>query len=111
MIQAHGAQNGDVGIDDVGGIEPPAQPHFKNRGVDAAGTKHQQCRQRVEFKVGQRLAAARGLDLLEGIAQLRVRHLGSIDRDALLVAPQVRRGKQADALAVGLGHRGQERGG
>ena len=72
MIEADGAQHRDVGVDEVGGIEPPAQPHLEHRQRRRArAAKTSERRQRVVLEEGERGRAARRLDALEGRDQRR----------------------------------------
>ena len=70
MIHADRADDADVGVDDVGGIEPAAEPHLENRDVDAPRAEVIERRERVVFEERERDVAARGIDALERFDEL-----------------------------------------
>ena len=54
MIDADRTDHGDVGVDDVGGVEPSAQPHFEHRHVDRRAAKQVERRERVVLEERER---------------------------------------------------------
>ena len=106
MIEAHRAQHRHIGIDDVGRIEPAAESHLEHHGLDRGLAKHIQRRQRVVLEEGQRRsrrAPPRCARTQRTSARIADRH--AIDLHALVVAHQVRRGEQADAMSAGAQQR------
>jgi hypothetical protein len=65
MIQPHRAQHRDVGVNDIGGIEPTAQPDFEHYRADTGVPKYLERRQRAVLEKGQRGRTACRLDPIE----------------------------------------------
>ncbi len=100
VIEIDGGHDRGIGVDDVDGIEPPAEADFEQRDVEPGlGEKHQRG-ERAVFEIGQRDIAARSLDALEDVDQRSVADVLAVDAHALVVAEEMRRGVRADALAV-----------
>jgi hypothetical protein len=69
VIEAHRAQHGHVGVEDVGGIEAPAETDFDDREIDAGAREQFERGERVVLEEGQCRVAARSLDTLERVAR------------------------------------------
>ena len=99
MIEIDRGHHRDVGIDDVDGVEPPAQADFEHDCVGLSVREYQQRGQRVELEERERLCTARRVDALERRHQRRVGDFDAVDGNALVVAKQMRRGERTDAIA------------
>ena len=54
MVDVHAGDHGAVGVDDVGGVQPPAQADLQNGHIQAAWLYEPQDGQSGELEVGQR---------------------------------------------------------
>src|SRR5262249_35424386 len=95
MIESDRRDDANVGIEKIHGIEPPAEPDFEHRDVDATRGENQQRGQRIEFEVSERRPRARTLDALERIDELLIARLRAIHADAFVVANEMRRSEYA----------------
>ena len=105
MVEANGANHGDVRIDDVGGIQPSAQAHLEHGHIDHGAVKQVERRQRVVFEKRERDVAANRIDALERFDEARIAGFHAVDADAFVVAREVRRGEAATAQAGGTQQR------
>ena len=99
VIEIDAGDDGDVGLVDVGGVEPPAEADLEDDGVERLRGEDLPRRQRAELEIGQRHVAARRFDPREALAQRGVVDRPPVDADALVVIDQMRRGVEADAIA------------
>ena len=83
MIEGHGDHDGDVGIDEVDCVQPPAQADFEHDRVRSPGLEHEQRGKRVELEERQRLAFERIGDALEGRDQRDLRDPRAVESDPL----------------------------
>ena len=97
MIEPDGADHRHVRIDDVGGIQPSAEPDLEHRHIDGLVAEQIERRERVVFEERERDVAARRVDPLERLDQARVAGLDAVDADALVVTHEMRRGESAAA--------------
>jgi hypothetical protein len=65
MVEPYRHDGGDVGIQDVDGIQPPAHADLEHRDIHSRARKDDEGRERVPLEEGQRDAVARGVDLGE----------------------------------------------
>src|SRR5262249_30090864 len=77
VIEIHGSQHGAVGVERVDRVEPPAEAHLEDHGVEGTQCEDLPGRQRAELEICQRDLPSRTLDFLEGRAKAIV-----VDRDA-----------------------------
>lgn len=54
LIEGDAGDHRDVGINDVGGVETPAEPDLKDHYIQLRLLKQPQRRERAVFKIGQR---------------------------------------------------------
>ena len=99
MIERDIRDDGAVGVDDVDGIQPTAEPDLENRDIDIGRVEDGERGQRAVFEVRQARIAARRLDTLEASDQLLVSRETIVDANAFVVNVQVRRRVGADAKA------------
>ena len=99
VVQIHAGDHGAVGIENIHCIQAAAQTDFQNHHVHLFAQENVHRGQCVEFKIGERRAAARGFDAFEGGHDGFVRHRLCIDGDAFVKAQQVRAGERADFVA------------
>jgi len=106
VVEVDAGQDGAVGVDDVDGVEPPAQTDFEHHGVQPLRSQQRQNGQRGEFEITQahRLPCRVGgvAGTLDG-SKMRQQRIGlhrlSVNAAALLEMHQMRRGVDADAVA------------
>src|SRR4029077_1316451 len=101
VVEPDRYDHGDIGRDQVRGIESAAETHLEHRDLDTPPGKDEERGERVVLEEGERGAAARGLDRLEGLDELGVSGFRALDADALAVAHEVPRSGQARAAAPG----------
>ena len=107
MVEANGGNDGNVGIGDVGRIEPTAKPHLEHLNVDGLATERLECHRRQHLERRRPAKAVFGHRLGMGPDRIHRRdeRLGrdglAVDADTLTKGVQVRRREEADALAMG----------
>ncbi len=99
VVQVDAGDDGDVGIDDVDGIQASAQADFEHDRVQPRLREEAQNGQRGEFKIRQRHIAARGFDGLELRDEVLVGGDLAVDAGTLVEVDEVRRGVQAHLVA------------
>jgi hypothetical protein len=110
VVEVDAHDDGDVGVDDVDRIEPPAEAHLEDEPVDL-GVRKSPARERAELEVRERRVATRRFHALEAADELVVAASDAIDAHALVVArevgdvyrPDAVAGLDEDALEVGAG--------
>jgi len=106
MVVAQAGDARDRRVNDVGRIQPAAQPHFEHGPFDALLRKVLEC-QRGHY-LERRDARRRlddGLAALQQVDQLGLRHQPAVQADALAKGVQVRGGVQPRAIARSSQHR------
>ncbi len=101
VIERDAGDHRHARIDDVGGVETPAQAHFQDHHVEPRLFEQLQRRQGAEFEIGQRRFAAAGFNGSERAAVLRFAQLFPLNAHALGIAHQMWRTVDADAQAGG----------
>ncbi len=66
VIETDRAHHCDIGVNQVGGIQPAAETHFEDHYIDGVVGEHNQRGKCVELEESQRGFSARRLDSLEG---------------------------------------------
>ena len=103
MVDVNTGDDRAIGVHDVGGVEPPAQPHLQNGHVEQRMAHQAQDGQRGELEVGQRnIVAVERARILHGRKMLQQRLGGddvAMDAAALLEVHQVRRRIHPRAVA------------
>ena len=107
VIQVHAGDDGAVGVNDVDGVQPPAQPDLQDDRIQGRLREQAHDGQRGELEIGQTDIAARGLDRLELGDQVGVRGNLAVDPRPLVEIDQVRRGVQTHPVARRLQNRFQ----
>ena len=101
MVERNAGDDGAIGRIGIHGIEPPAQPHFKNRHLDPSCGKGLPRRQGAELEIGERHRPRylpRRLDPGEGRAQGFIVNRHTVDAHPFVVIEKVRRGVTANAI-------------
>ncbi len=101
MVQRDTGDNRYVRIDNIGSIQPSAQPHFQNNHVQRRLFKQLQRRQRTEFKIGQRGVAASRFNRSKAGGMRRFRQLIALNAHAFGIAQQMRGAVDADPITSG----------
>ena len=108
MIDVDAGDDGAVGIDDVGGVQPAAQPHFQDGHIQQRMAHQPQDGQRGELKIGQRniIAIERSCAFHRFKVRYQIRSIYSfaMHAAALFKMHQVRRGVDPGAKTGLLGH-------
>ena len=99
MVQVHAGDNGAIVVKNIDCVQPPAQADFQNHHVCFAPAENINGGKGVEFKIGERNAAARGFYAFKRGNDFAVGHGFAIDGNALVEAQQVRAGERADRVA------------
>ena len=105
MIEADRADHGDIRVDDVGGVESTAEPHFENHHVDARTAEMIQRRECVVFEERERDVGADCVDARECFDEARVARLDAVHADSFVVAREMRRSEPPAAKAGGAQQR------
>jgi len=95
MVNVHRGDHRHVSVNDVDGIQSPAQPHFKHCKVQTGLLEDPQRAQRAVFEIGERRVATRVFHRIETGHQRGVIGVHAINAHALVVAQQMRRGVRA----------------
>ncbi len=90
MIQPDRCDRRDIRIDQIGGIEPPAQPNLEYCEFHSRTREQIERRERAKLEVSERGIAAGSIDPFKCANELGIGRLGARDADALVVALQVR---------------------
>src|SRR5208282_6788225 len=110
MVEINGGDDGDLRLDDVGGVEAAAEADFVDGEFDLGademveghgGEAFEEGGMGGEFARGQQLLDER-LDAGEGGGEVVVVNLQAVDADALVDTLEVRRGVEAGAGAGGV---------
>ena len=103
VVQIDAGDDGAVGVQNVDGIEPTAQPDFQNHDIEFGIGQQLQNRQRGEFKVGQRdfIAILASCAFHTGEVSYQIRSTDDVAPNpaALFKMHQMRRGIDAGAVA------------
>jgi len=89
MVDGDGGDEGDIGINDVHGVEPPAQPHFENHHIERGAAEEIKRSKGAKFKVGERGLATRLINTLKGLTQRLIGNLVTLNADAFVVTQQM----------------------
>ena len=99
MIEVDVGDHGTVRIEHIDGIQSPAESDFKNHGVQFVLAEDVPGGECAELEIGQRRIAASRIDRsAERRCRLLVTRRSAVDSHALVVAQQVGRGIEADAV-------------
>ena len=90
MVEADRGEHGHVGVDEVRGVQAPAEADLEDRHLHAALAEDQQRREGVVLEEGERGRAARLLDALERCDQGGIVCVHPGHADAFVVAHEVR---------------------
>lgn len=91
MIEGDAGDHRDVGINDVGSVETPAEPDLKDHHIQLRLLKQPQRRERAVFKIGQRDVTPRRFDFSKRSRMRRLRQFSPLNAHAFGVAHQMRR--------------------
>ncbi len=111
VIDRDRGDDGDVGIDHIDRIEPAAEADFEHQHVDSRAREQPERGERAELEIRERRFHARSLDRGERFQERIVARLRSIDAHALVVAQEMRRRIEPDAVAARAQHGFEERAG
>ena len=89
VFEGYRSNHGDIGIQQIDGIQPPAHTDLQNPQFDGIVPEQLQSGQSTEFEVCQRGVAARLIDIFKRPAQGSVGDLRAINPDAFVVSDQV----------------------
>ena len=108
MVDVDAGDHSAVGVDDIGRIQPPTQPHLQNGHIQQRMAHQPQYGEGRELKIGQRniiaVERARTLNGLEVRQQIGGCHHITRDAAALLKMHQMGRRVYARAITRLLGH-------
>ena len=103
---------GERAVDDIGGVEPPAQPHFEQQHVGRMAREQDQPRRSRDLEHRYRRAGIDALALGQNIGELVVADQAALARrgepKALVEPDPVRRRVDVDAQAARFQDRAQE---
>ena len=102
MVDVDAGDDGAIGVDHIGGIQPPAQAHLENRHIQPGLAHQPQDGQRGELEIGERHFRALHARLLHGLElrqQLDGLHDLAAHAAAFLEMHQMRRCVDAGAKA------------
>src|SRR6186997_3210478 len=99
MIDPDAREHRAVGIEHVYRVETSAQSDFQDQGFKPFLRKKNKGRKRPELEIGQRYGASCALDCGEGVAKGSIVRFAPGDAHAFVVAQQVGRSVEADAIA------------
>ena len=94
MVQGEaGDHAGERVLDDIGGVEPAAEPDFEQENIGRMPREQQKCRRRLHLKHGDRRVAVRGFAFGEHAGKFivvdQLAAAGAADAEALVKAHQV----------------------
>ncbi|MNH14352.1 hypothetical protein D3C79_739430 [compost metagenome] len=120
MIDSDAGNQRYIGIDDIDGIQAPAQTHLKHHGIQRRLLEQPERRQGTGFEIGQGSFTASGFNGGKRLAQLLIGGFLAVNLHTFVVTQQVRRTVDPDleplgtqqgshkragrALAIGTGH-------
>ena len=94
MVEVDAGDHRAIGVQDVHGVQPPAQPHFQDGHINVGARQAAQDGQGGEFEVGQRYFCTRigscTLHCFKGCYQIRSINGFAMDPAALLEMHQMR---------------------
>ena len=116
MVEPDAADHARLGgLDDVGGVQPPPEPHFQHHDIAAHGAEMLEGHRRHELELRRMIPArrlhgrGRRTHRRNGPGQLLARDVFPVHTDALLEAKDERAREQAHLVAGRLQHRGHIR--
>ncbi len=108
MIQADVGDHGQIGIDDIDGIQPPAEPDLQHYGIQPGTLEQPERRQRAHFEIGKGNLATSRFDHGKRFAKLCVARFTTTQQDTLVVAQQVGGAVAANFQPLSIQQRGDE---
>ena len=95
VVEVDAGDDGDVAVEDVDGIEPPAEADFEDHDVNLFADEDVGGGEGVELEIGERDVVARGFNALEGGGDEAVENGLAVEGNAFVVAQQVGAGEGA----------------